>query len=244
MSRRSARAPRAIAAYRAAADVTGALSRWHGHDACARPLPRAMASRPSTLSAVRALTNCCNFWPMPICGPAMRRSIRSMVFWSIPSPSAANGAKAVVAPERDQRADVDAMLARVTATHPHGVSRQSQQSDRHLSALQRGEAPACRLAEHLCCWCSMRPMPNMCGATTMRPASNWSRHFDNVVMTRTFSKIYGLAALRLGWAYCPAHVADVLEPHPRALQCQRSGAGGRRRRNRRSGFRRDGHRPQ
>lgn len=33
---------------------------------------------------------------------------------------------------------------------------------------------------------------------------------DNVVMTRTFSKIHGLAALRLGWAYCPAHVADVL----------------------------------
>ena len=27
---------------------------------------------------------------------------------------------------------------------------------------------------------------------------------DNTVMTRTFSKIYGLAALRLGWAYCPA----------------------------------------
>ena len=34
--------------------------------------------------------------------------------------------------------------------------------------------------------------------------------FDNVVMTRTFSKIYGLAALRLGWAYCPFHVAEVL----------------------------------
>ncbi|MBY0423080.1 MAG: histidinol-phosphate transaminase, partial [Parvularculaceae bacterium] len=34
--------------------------------------------------------------------------------------------------------------------------------------------------------------------------------FDNVVMTRTFSKIYGLAALRLGWAYCPKGVADVL----------------------------------
>jgi len=33
---------------------------------------------------------------------------------------------------------------------------------------------------------------------------------DNVVMTRTFSKIYGLAALRLGWAYCPDAVADVL----------------------------------
>lgn len=33
---------------------------------------------------------------------------------------------------------------------------------------------------------------------------------DNTVMTRTFSKIYGLASLRIGWAYCPAAVADVL----------------------------------
>jgi histidinol-phosphate aminotransferase len=33
---------------------------------------------------------------------------------------------------------------------------------------------------------------------------------ENVVMTRTFSKIYGLAGLRLGWCYAPAHVADVL----------------------------------
>ena len=33
---------------------------------------------------------------------------------------------------------------------------------------------------------------------------------DNVVMLRTFSKIHGLAALRLGWAYCPAEVAAVL----------------------------------
>jgi len=33
---------------------------------------------------------------------------------------------------------------------------------------------------------------------------------ENVVMTRTFSKIYGLAALRVGWAYAPAHVCDAL----------------------------------
>lgn len=32
----------------------------------------------------------------------------------------------------------------------------------------------------------------------------------NVVMTRTFSKAYGLAGLRLGWAYCPPAIADVL----------------------------------
>jgi histidinol-phosphate aminotransferase len=32
----------------------------------------------------------------------------------------------------------------------------------------------------------------------------------NVVMVRTFSKVYGLAALRIGWCYGPAHVVDAL----------------------------------
>lgn len=33
---------------------------------------------------------------------------------------------------------------------------------------------------------------------------------DNVVMTRTFSKVYGLAALRLGWLVGPAAIVDAL----------------------------------
>jgi histidinol-phosphate aminotransferase len=33
---------------------------------------------------------------------------------------------------------------------------------------------------------------------------------ENVVMCRTFSKIYGLAALRLGWMYGPSHVVDAI----------------------------------
>lgn len=33
---------------------------------------------------------------------------------------------------------------------------------------------------------------------------------DNVIMTRTFSKIYGLSALRLGWAFGPGHMIDAL----------------------------------
>jgi histidinol-phosphate aminotransferase len=33
---------------------------------------------------------------------------------------------------------------------------------------------------------------------------------ENVVMCRTFSKIYGLAALRLGWMYGPAQVIDAI----------------------------------
>lgn len=34
---------------------------------------------------------------------------------------------------------------------------------------------------------------------------------ENVVMTRTFSKIYGLGGLRIGWGYGPAHVIDALQ---------------------------------
>ncbi len=33
---------------------------------------------------------------------------------------------------------------------------------------------------------------------------------DNVVMTRTFSKLYGLGGLRVGWGYAPREIIDVL----------------------------------
>jgi histidinol-phosphate aminotransferase len=33
---------------------------------------------------------------------------------------------------------------------------------------------------------------------------------DNVVMTRTFSKIYGLGGLRVGWFYGPAGIVDAI----------------------------------
>ncbi|MCQ8185852.1 histidinol-phosphate transaminase [Parvularcula maris] len=34
---------------------------------------------------------------------------------------------------------------------------------------------------------------------------------DNVIMTRTFSKIYGLGGLRVGWGYAPPYVIDVMQ---------------------------------
>ena len=38
-----------------------------------------------------------------------------------------------------------------------------------------------------------------------------ARTAENVVVTRTFSKIHGLASLRVGWAYCPPPVADAVD---------------------------------
>ena len=40
---------------------------------------------------------------------------------------------------------------------------------------------------------------------------SFARSQDNVVVTRTFSKLHGLAALRIGWAYCPAPIADAVD---------------------------------
>ncbi len=53
-------------------------------------------------------------------------------------------------------------------------------------------------------------MPNM---PTDEPDYSCGRELvdsENTVMLRTFSKIYGLSALRLGWAYAPANIINVL----------------------------------
>jgi histidinol-phosphate aminotransferase len=38
-----------------------------------------------------------------------------------------------------------------------------------------------------------------------------ARTADNVVVTHTFSKLHGLASLRVGWGYAPRHVADAVD---------------------------------
>ena len=52
--------------------------------------------------------------------------------------------------------------------------------------------------------------------------------FDNVVMTRTFSKLYGLAGLRIGWMYASAAICDAINrirgPFNTALLQQLAGA--------------------
>lgn len=39
---------------------------------------------------------------------------------------------------------------------------------------------------------------------------NWSRDKQNVIVTRTFSKVYGLASLRIGWGYTSPAIADAI----------------------------------
>ncbi len=61
------------------------------------------------------------------------------------------------------------------------------------------------------------------------------REGRNVVVMRTFSKIQGLANLRIGYGLAPKEIADVLQKTRQPLQCERHRAGRRHRRSRRRG---------
>ena len=37
-----------------------------------------------------------------------------------------------------------------------------------------------------------------------------AKDYENIVITKTFSKVFGLAGLRIGWAYCPADISKTL----------------------------------
>ncbi|MEY3082104.1 MAG: hypothetical protein RJA94_2089 [Pseudomonadota bacterium] len=120
-----------------------------------------------------------------------------------------NGATPVVAPETDFLADVDAILARVTArTKIVFLANPNNPTGRYLpfSEVKRLHSglPANVLLVLDAAYAEyVRHNDYEAGIELVARS-------DNVIMTRTYSKIFGLAALRLGWAYCPSHVADVL----------------------------------
>jgi len=119
------------------------------------------------------------------------------------------GAAPVSVPERDMTADVDALLAAVTdRTRIVFLANPNNPTGTYLSAadvrrLHAGLPGNCLLvldaayAEYV-------------ARDDYEDGAALAGEAGNVVMTRTFSKIYGLAALRLGWCYGPPAVVDVL----------------------------------
>lgn len=121
----------------------------------------------------------------------------------------ANGASPVVAPERDLTTDVDAILARVSErTRMVFLANPNNPTGTYIAIDE-----VRRLRAHL----RSDILLVLDGAYAEYVSRNdYEAGLElvattaNTVMTRTFSKIYGLAALRIGWAYCPPEVADVL----------------------------------
>ena len=119
------------------------------------------------------------------------------------------GAQPVVAPEKEHTADVDAILARVTAktkivflANPNNPTGTYVPFD-EVKRLHRALPPHVLLVLDAAYAEYVRRNDYEAGIELVATS-------ENVVMCRTFSKIYGLAALRLGWLYGPAHVVDAV----------------------------------
>src|SRR3954452_20335938 len=121
----------------------------------------------------------------------------------------AAGGAPVVAEERDLTADVDAILGNVTSrtkivflanpNNPTGTYLPFEEVKR----LHAGLPPHVLLVLDAASAEYVRRNDYASGLELVATS-------DNVVMTRTFSKIYGLAGLRLGWMVGPAHVVDAV----------------------------------
>ncbi len=121
----------------------------------------------------------------------------------------AAGASPVAAAERDLTADVDALLARVShRTRLVFLANPNNPTGTYLSAAEVARLRA-GLPAHVLLVLDAA-YAEYVARNDYEAGHRLVEAHDNVVMLRTFSKIFGLAALRLGWAYCPPGVAGVL----------------------------------
>jgi histidinol-phosphate aminotransferase len=119
------------------------------------------------------------------------------------------GATPAVAPETEFTADVDAILARVTPktkivflANPNNPTGTCLSFD-EVKRLHRGLPPHVLLVLDAAYAEYVQRNDYEAGIELVATS-------ENVVMCRTFSKIHGLASLRLGWMFGPAHVVDAI----------------------------------
>ena len=119
------------------------------------------------------------------------------------------GCDIVKVPERDLTADVDAIVAAVTpATRLMFLANPNNPTGTFISSAEVKRLRA-GLPDHVllvidAAYAEYLDRPDYDPGTALVDAA------DNTVMTRTFSKMFGLGGLRLGWAYAPPAVVDLL----------------------------------
>src|SRR6201987_2970978 len=130
-------------------------------------------------------------------------------FLVYPIATMANGAVNVVAPEKNFTADVDAILKLVSPrtkmvwlanpNHPPGTYLPFDEVKR----LRAGLPPHVLLVLDAAYADYVSRNDYQIGIELVATT-------ENTVMTHTFSKIHGLAALRIGWMFGPAHIVDAV----------------------------------
>lgn len=120
------------------------------------------------------------------------------------------GGAVVTAPEREFVTDVDALLERVgPRTRIVAVANPNNPTGTYLPA-----AEIQRLHRHLPPEVILLldgAYAEYVTAADFEAGEELVRNSDNVVMTRSFSKMYGLAGLRIGWGYGPTAIIETLQ---------------------------------
>lgn len=121
----------------------------------------------------------------------------------------AAGATPVTAPEKDLTANVDNLLTAVTPrTKIVFIANPNNPTGSYISAKEMKRLRD-GLPEHVIlaidgAYTEYADRPDYTDGRELVESTN------NTVMLRTFSKIYGLSSLRLGWGYFPNDIADVI----------------------------------
>jgi histidinol-phosphate aminotransferase len=125
--------------------------------------------------------------------------------WAIAARAA--GAEVRSAPERDYHVDVDAMLAAVDAhTNVVFIGNPANPTGTRIPPSEIARLHAGLREDVLL-------VLDGAYAEFGGEADDFVRYGDapNVLITRTFSKLHGLASLRIGWGYGPANVIDPMQ---------------------------------
>jgi histidinol-phosphate aminotransferase len=200
--------PRAMAAYTA---LAGELHRYPdgGADALRSALARHHGLAAARIVCGNGSDELIGLLTKAYCGPGDEVVYSRHGFLMYPIAATAAGATPVTAPERDLTVDVDALLKAVNPrtrivflanpNNPTGTYLSSDEVKRLHAGLPKSVLLVidAAYAEYV-------------QRNDYEPGIELVEANRNVVMTRTFSKIYALGGLRVGWAYGSAEIADVL----------------------------------
>ena len=200
--------PKAVAAYEA---LAGELHRYPDGDAAElrQTLGRIHGLDPDRIVCGSGSDELIGLLIRAYAGPGDEVLYSQHGFLVYPIAALAAGATPVAAPERNLTFDVDAVIARVTPrtrlvfiANPNNPTGTYIPRD-ELKRLHDGLPSSVLLAIDAAYSEYVVRNDYEAGAELVEGA-------ENVVMLRTFSKIYALASVRLGWSYSSAAVADVL----------------------------------
>ena len=120
------------------------------------------------------------------------------------------GAVPIAVPDHDFVADVDAILGSVNErTRLVAIANPDNPTSTCISGAELRRLHA-ELPDHVLLVIDAA-YADYVGLSDYDPGSGLVEQAENVVMSRTFSKIFALAAMRIGWVHAPEHVINVLK---------------------------------